>query len=108
MLPQRYSGSVIPNRAEKLFRVLLGPVGGHVLMYSPGIKSRPTRFVNFIEKPPLSSIKRDVKKKVLPRPDGEKIFVSRSSPLPVSVPLRFAREARCGLFAISVAFIFRW
>src|SRR5882762_6428957 len=41
---------------------------------------------------PLSSIKRDVKKKVLPRPDAEKIFVSRCSPLPVSVPLRFARE----------------
>src|SRR5216684_2143009 len=35
----------------------------------------------------LGSIKRDVKKKVLPRPDAEKIFVSRSSPLPVSVPL---------------------
>jgi hypothetical protein len=27
------------------------------------------------------------RKKVLPRPDAEKIFVSRSSPLPVSVPL---------------------
>jgi hypothetical protein len=48
-------GSVIPNRAEKLFRVLLGAVGGHVLMYSPGIKSRATRFVNFIEKPPPSA-----------------------------------------------------
>ena len=35
----------------------------------------------------MSSIKRDVKKKVPPRPDAEKIFVSRSSPLPVSVPL---------------------
>jgi hypothetical protein len=35
----------------------------------------------------MSSIKRDVKKKVLPRPDAEKIFVSRSSPLPVNVPL---------------------
>src|SRR5260370_23100128 len=34
----------------------------------------------------MSSIKRDVKKKVSPRPDAEKIFVSRSSPLPVSVP----------------------
>jgi hypothetical protein len=34
----------------------------------------------------MSSIKRDVKKKVPPRPDAEKIFVSRSSPLPVSVP----------------------
>jgi hypothetical protein len=32
----------------------------------------------------MSSIKRDVKKKVLPRPDAEKIFVSRSSPLTVS------------------------
>jgi len=56
----------------------------------------------------MSSIKRDVKKKVPPRPDAEKIFVSRSSPLPVSVPLRFAREVCLGLFAISVAFIFRW
>jgi hypothetical protein len=34
----------------------------------------------------MSSIKRDVKKKVPPRPDAEKIFVSTSSPLPVSVP----------------------
>ena len=33
----------------------------------------------------MSSIKRDVKKKVPPRPDAEKIVVSRSSPLPVSV-----------------------
>ena len=30
--------------------------------------------------------RRDVKKKVSPRLDAEKIFVSRSSPLPVSVP----------------------
>jgi hypothetical protein len=35
----------------------------------------------------MSSIKRDVKRKVSPRPEAEKIFVSRSSPLPVSVPL---------------------
>ena len=34
----------------------------------------------------MSSIKRDVKKKVLPRPEVEKIFVSRSSPLSVSAP----------------------
>jgi hypothetical protein len=33
----------------------------------------------------MSSIKRDVKKKLLPRPEGEKIGVSRSSPLPVMV-----------------------
>ena len=51
-LPQRYSGSVTPNRAVKPFRVLLGPVGGHVFRYSPGIKRRPTRFVNFTAKPP--------------------------------------------------------
>ena len=31
----------------------------------------------------MSSIKRDVKKKVLPRPESEKILVSRSSPLSV-------------------------
>jgi hypothetical protein len=35
----------------------------------------------------MSSIKRDVKKKVLPRPEAEKILVSRSSPLSVSVPI---------------------
>ena len=34
----------------------------------------------------MSSIKRDVKKKVLPRPEAEKILVSRSSPLTVSAP----------------------
>ena len=54
----------------------------------------------------MSSIKRDVKKKVPPRPDAEKIFVSRSSPLPVSVPLDSLEMFLCGLFAISVAFIF--
>src|SRR5271169_5625413 len=32
------------------------------------------------------SIQRDVKTKVLPRPEAEKIFVSRSSPLTVSAP----------------------
>jgi hypothetical protein len=47
----------------------------------------------------MSSIKRDVKKKVPPRPDGEKIFVSRSSPLPVSVPLDSLERFLCGLFA---------
>ena len=36
----------------------------------------------------MSSIKRDVKKKVLPRPEAEKILVSRSSPLTVSAPPR--------------------
>jgi hypothetical protein len=56
----------------------------------------------------MSSIKRDVKEKVPPRPDAEKILVSRSSPLPVSVPLDWLERVRCGLFAISVAFIFRW
>jgi hypothetical protein len=34
----------------------------------------------------MSSIKRDVKKKPLPRPEAEKILVSRSSPLTVSAP----------------------
>jgi hypothetical protein len=56
----------------------------------------------------MSSIKRDVKKKVPPRPDAEKIFVSISSPLPVSVPPDSLERVRCGLFSISVAFIFRW
>jgi len=34
--------------------------------------------------PSMSSIKRDVKKKALPRPEAEKILVSKSSPLSVS------------------------
>src|SRR5271169_67501 len=44
--------------------------------------------VRDVEKPTpsVSSIKRDVKKKVLPRPEAEKILVSRSSPLTVSAP----------------------
>jgi hypothetical protein len=42
----------------------------------------------------MSSIKRNVKKKVLPRPEAEKILFSRSSPLPVRVPLDL-RERFC-------------
>ena len=38
----------------------------------------------------MSSIKRDVKKKVLRRPEGEKTVVSRSSPLPCKSASRFA------------------
>jgi hypothetical protein len=45
----------------------------------------------------MSSIKRHVKKKFPPRPDAEKIFVSRSSPLPVRVPPRFTRDSSSGL-----------
>src|ERR1700719_2975607 len=39
-------------------------------------------------------------KSFLPRPDAEKIFVSRSSPLPVSMPLDSLERVRRGLFAI--------
>ncbi len=39
----------------------------------------------------MSSVKRDVKKKVLRRPEGEKILFSKSSPLSVSAP-DFARR----------------
>src|ERR1700733_3554667 len=39
------------------------------------------------------------RKKFSPRPDAEKIFVSRSSPLPVSVPLDSLERFLCGLFA---------
>ena len=54
------------------------------------------------------SIKRDVKKKVLPRPEAEKILVSRSSPLDYKCP-PIAFERFCsGLFALPVGFIFRW
>jgi hypothetical protein len=54
----------------------------------------------------MSSIKRDVKKKVPPRPDAERIFVSRSSPLPVSVPLDSLERLVVACFPFSVAFIF--
>ena len=51
--------------------------------------------------------KKDVKKKLLPRPEGEKIGVSRSSPLSVSVTLELLEGFCSGWFAISVGFIFR-
>src|ERR1039458_7876648 len=56
----------------------------------------------------MSSIKRDVKKKVLPRPEAEKIFVSRSSPLSVSAPPISVEGFCSGLSALPVGFIFRW
>ena len=40
----------------------------------------------------MSSIKRDVKKKLLPRPEGQEDFVSRFSPLHCQSASRFARE----------------
>ena len=51
----------------------------------------------------MSSIKRDVKKKVLPRPEVEKILVSRSSPLSV-VPIDFARQVLLWLVCPSCGF----
>ena len=56
----------------------------------------------------MSSIKREVKKKPLPRPEAEKICVSRSSPLSVSVPLDWLERFCSGCFAIPLGFIFRW
>ena len=56
----------------------------------------------------MSSIKRDVKKEPLPRPEAEKICVSRSSPLTVCVPLDLLERFCSGWFAIPVGFIFRW
>src|SRR5271155_1528651 len=56
----------------------------------------------------MSSIKRDVKKKVLPRPDAEKLFVSRSSPLPVSVPLDLLERFVLACLPFPWLFIFRW
>ena len=52
----------------------------------------------------MSSIKRDVKQKVLPRPEAEKIFVSRSSPLSVRVAPRFAGEVWLWLVCPSCGF----
>ena len=54
----------------------------------------------------MSSIKRDVKEKVLPRPEVEKILVSRSSPLSVSAH-RLLEGFCSGLSALPVGFIFR-
>ena len=51
----------------------------------------------------MSSIKRDVKKKVFPRPEVEKILVSRSSPLSV-VPIDFARRVLLWLVCPSCGF----
>src|SRR5271155_898351 len=56
----------------------------------------------------MGSIKRDVKKKVLPRPDAEKLFVSRSSPLPVSVPLDLLERFVLACLPFPWLFIFRW
>ena len=56
----------------------------------------------------MSSIKRDVKKKPLPRPEAEKTCVSRPSPRSVSVPLDLLERFCSGLFTDPVAFIFRW
>ena len=53
--------------------------------------------------------KRDVKKKVLPRPEGEKIFVSRSSPLHCKSASRFcARGFAFELSSIPIGFMVRW
>jgi hypothetical protein len=55
-------------------------------------------------------MKRDVKKKVLHRPEAEKIVVSTSSPLFVRVPLD-SPERFCfgfGFFTIPVGFMCRW
>jgi hypothetical protein len=46
----------------------------------------------------MSSIKRDVKKKLLPRPEGEKILVSRSSPLSIVPSMRSKVSLLCLLF----------
>jgi hypothetical protein len=49
------------------------------------------------------SIKRDVKKKVLPRPESECVALI-SSPLCMGVPPRFAQGFCSGRFALLVAF----
>jgi hypothetical protein len=56
----------------------------------------------------MSSIKRDVKKKAPPRPEGEKILSRDPAHFSVSVPLDLWERFCSGLFAIPVRFIFRW
>jgi hypothetical protein len=73
-----------PSRSPSRSYRSMAFASGRITGYCP-----TSRLYRQVDSPNLSmsSIKRDVKKKVLPRPDAEKIFVSRSSPLPVSVPL---------------------
>jgi hypothetical protein len=54
----------------------------------------------------MSSIKRDVKKKILPRPETEKILVSRSSPLPIVATLDSSRGFALTLLALLCGFHF--
>jgi hypothetical protein len=53
------------------------------------------------------SIKRDVKKKALPRPEGEKILSRDPAHYTVRVPLDFARGFASELSSIPVTFIIR-
>ena len=55
----------------------------------------------------MSSIKRDVKKKLLPRPEGEKILVSISSPLAI-VPSMRSKVLLCSVCSSSHGLIFWW
>ncbi len=55
------------------------------------------------------SIKRDVKKKVLPRPEGEKILSRDPAHFTVRVPLDLRERVFASeLSSIPVAFIVRW
>ena len=56
----------------------------------------------------LSSIKRDVKKKVSPSTGRREDFCLEIQPTACECAPRFAREVPLGLVCISVAFIFRW
>jgi len=98
------------NRASPL-KLRLGGLGSN----SGWIKGKPEAKVSLPKqrshslRVSMSSIKRDVKKKVLPRPEAEKIFVSRSSPLTVSAPpADFAGGVLLWLVCPSRGFIFRW
>jgi hypothetical protein len=55
----------------------------------------------------MSSIKRDVKKKILPRPEGEKILSRDPAHFTVRVPLDFARGFASELSSLPVTFIIR-
>ena len=70
---------------------------------TPSPRKRRVRLGDFANNPLMSSIKRDVKKKVLPRPEAEKILVSKFSPLSVSAP-DFARGVLLWLVCPSCGF----
>ena len=69
--------------------------------------TRPFHSLSIGRSESMSSIRRDVKKKLLPRPEGEKILVLRPSPLPI-VPSMRSKVFLCSVCSSSHGLIFWW